>query len=520
MQISSRGYIVVLELSFVTEIGVDSDLQQQLTLPNLSSKSTQLLFSSRLSMPFFQELPQELQLRVAESCTRPTLLSFSTASKVLHQLLTPVLYRVVDLSSHNGPDIDLLMKSSKVPSDWPMNRNNPVDGIVYDKQRALIRTLRLHPSLGKYVRILRWTTVDHSQHAYEAELIPLWDQYNEGTISRSKLEMSLEEYTFNDCTSRLWDTFATFAHVLDVDIAFVAAEKREACTPPPLFRQVQSLRLSGMASAFLIRSIMKSVNPGSLRYLHLNNLNQFAELEGLREELPLREKGKLRPFPRPAGSAGPMRTHLLECSGKWCNLQSLIIDTAGLSGPQPDRASATDVKALEAEDARYQELGALIRSVAKNLRAFRFQQGPTEEKYRNGWRQLPHVRSARLVPPQDGLRPMDALFHQHILSAILESTWPRLEKMELFGVASNTYCASLEATLTNCPLPEETLSQIRAVVGSDPVLDVRPEATRLFWLADSREGSGIVEINSDEWTENEEESENDVAEESQQRCSL
>ncbi|KAI1486343.1 hypothetical protein F5X96DRAFT_655506 [Biscogniauxia mediterranea] len=468
-----------------------------------------------MSMSLFQELPQELQLRVAESCTRPTLVSLSTASTALYQLVTPILYRVVDLSSHNGPDIDLRMNSPKVPSDWPVNRNSPIDGIMYDKQRALVRTLRRHPALGKHVRVLRWTTVEYSQHVYEAELIPLWDQYNNGEISRRKLYRLLEEYTFNDCTSRLWDTFATFTHVLEVDIAFVAAEEREAHPPPPLFRHVQSLRLSGLASSFLIRSILKSVDPGSLRHLELNNLNQFAELEGVREELPLREKGKLRPVPRLAGSAGPMRTHLLECCGRWCNLQSLIIDTAGLSGTQPAMVSRTDVEALEAEDARYQEFSALIRSVAEHLRAFRFQQGPTKDKLLNGWRPIPHVSTMRLLPPQDGLRPMDALFHRHILSAILESTWSRLEKMELFGVASNTYWEDREARLINCPLPHETLSQIRAVVGPDPFLDIRPEATRLFWLAGSREGSGVVEISSDEWTENEDESDDDddVAEE-------
>ncbi|KAI1383865.1 uncharacterized protein F4822DRAFT_53987 [Hypoxylon trugodes] len=465
-------------------------------------------------MTHFQKLPQELQLHIAELCTRSTLLSLLNTSKALHQLLTPVLYRVIDLSSHNGPDINLRVPSTSVPSDWPVNRDNPIDGTVYDKQRALIRTLRSHPSLGQHVRILRWTTVDYSQHVEENELMPLWDQYNEGIISRRKLKTCLEEYTFNNCTSRLWDTFTTFAHVLEVDIAFMGADYREAYPPPPLFQHVQSLRLSGMASSFLIRSILKSTNPGLLRHLHLNNPNRFAELEGLQEELPLREKGKLRPFPQLSRSAGPMRTHLLECYDKWCNLQSLIIDTAGLSGPGPDTLSITDIEALEDESIRYRELGTLIRFVANNLRVFRFQQGSTEEKHRNGWRPPPHVRCAGPFPPRDGLRPMDALFHQHILSAILESTWPRLEQMELFGVSSYTCYINREGVPINRPLPDETLSRIRTIVGLGPVLDIRPEATRLFWLADSSEGSGVVEVGSDEWTEDEEDSESDIEEES------
>lgn len=132
------------------------------------------------AMSFFEELPRELQLCVAESCTRPTLPSLSTASKALHQHVTPILYRVADVSSHNGPDIDLGIKPLEAPSDWPVNGNSSIDGIMYDQQRALVGALRSRPSPGKHVRILRWTTVEYSQHVYEAELIPLWDQYNDG----------------------------------------------------------------------------------------------------------------------------------------------------------------------------------------------------------------------------------------------------------------------------------------------------------------------------------------------------
>lgn len=95
------------------------------------------------------------------------------------------------------------------------------------------------------------------------------------------------------------------------------------------------------------------------------------------------------------------------------------------------------------------------------------------------------MRSTALVWPRDGLRPMDDLFHQHILSAILESSWPRLEKMELFGVASDMCFALVQVRLVKA---DETLSRIRPGVGSEPVLDIKSYATRLFWLANSREG--------------------------------
>ena len=108
---------------------------------------------------------------------------------------------------------------------------------------------------------------------------------------------------------------------------------------------------------------------------------------------------------------------------------------------------------------------------------------------------------------------MDTLFHRYILSAILESSWPRLEKMELIGVASYSYAIDEEeGPVINQPLPDETLSQIRAAVGPNPVLDIRPDTTRMFWMTDP--WSGVTEIETDEWTENEEDTDKDEDEDS------
>ncbi|KAI1461606.1 hypothetical protein F4805DRAFT_412649 [Annulohypoxylon moriforme] len=460
-------------------------------------------------MPSFQEFPLEIQLNVAESCTRSTLLSLAIASKALHQLLTPVIYRVVDLSAHNGPDIDQAYWTYNTP-DRDKGLSNSMNWIVNDKQRSFIRTLRSRPSLGKHVRTLRWETVECSPDVVENDIFPPLHEYEDGKLSLRKLRMIWEEFEFDDCNSLLWDTFAALTHVQEVDISLTPNDKREACPPPPLFPQAQSLRLSGLASSFLIKSILKSANPESLRRLHLNNLNQFAELEGVPDELTIRKKGRVRPFPGHTGIAGPMRTHLLECSSRWCNLQSLIIDTAGLSGPDPDKADVTVIAAFETDNLRYHEVGVLIRSVAKTLRVFCFQQGPTSDNYQNGWRRPDTVCCAPLLPPRDGIRPMDALFRRYILRAILESSWPQLEKMELFGVASYTTYPSRQSPPINRPLSDETLSQIRIAVGPKPVLDIRADATRLFWMVNSSVGTGVCQVFSDASTVDGEESENDV----------
>ena len=214
-------------------------------------------------MSFFQNLPQELQLRVAELCTRDTLCALSATSKTYHQLLTPVLYRVVDVSSHNGPDINVELSSIKLPADWAANRLNPADDVAYHRQRMLIRTLRARPSLGEHVRILRWTVVDTPKDFYRDVVSPLFDQYNQGDISRRKLAALMQEYNFNYCASSLWEAFAAFTRVLEVDLAFIDNDIREEDPPPPLFRQAESLRLSGLASSFLVKSILKSIDPAS-----------------------------------------------------------------------------------------------------------------------------------------------------------------------------------------------------------------------------------------------------------------
>ena len=285
----------------------------------------------------FQKLPRDLQCLVAEQCDRGTLALLSVASKTYHDLLTPVLYRMIDLSSHSGtirgtqpynPEVPM-----ECPADWPRSGGDPVDGEVYRRQLVLIRTLRDQPSLGEHVRVLRWTIVDRPAYEARLEYMPLLERYRQREMSRREVLASVKEYLFYTCNSCLWDAFATFTHVLEVDLAFLHIEDREADPPPPLFRQARSLQLSGIASSFVVKSILSSIDPASLRHLHFNGLGLFADLQGVQEDLPRREKGKLRPFPPVVpGTGGPVGTLLQEYIGRWPNLQSLFIDTLGPMG--------------------------------------------------------------------------------------------------------------------------------------------------------------------------------------------
>lgn len=90
------------------------------------------------------------------------------------------------------------------------------------------------------------------------------------------------------------------------------------------------------------------------------------------------------------------------------------------------------------------------------------------------------------------LYPVDKRFLEHILPAILESPWPRLQRMELFGVASySTPDGESMGGTANLPLADEVQRNIRRAVGPTAQLDIRVNAERIFWRAGSEAGTGI-----------------------------
>ncbi|KAK8001202.1 hypothetical protein PG991_013424 [Apiospora marii] len=392
-----------------------------------------------------------------------------------------------------------------------------IDSRLYKRQLDFLRTLRRKPALGGYVIELHWTAVYMPDEVDETELQshlqPCAVEYEEGVwgFSYNKLYHQLrKEFDFNSCNSYLWETFALMDQIRLVDIAFMDEYEREADPPPPrLFSSAQSIRLTGISSRYLIKSLLGSVEPEHLRHLHLNNLIEFAEVEGVREGTTLREKGKIQPFPRTVNSAaGPMRTHLTPFIGKWTSLETLVIDTVGEPTP-----GCSGIASAAIEEGRYRELGTFIRSVSPTLRVLHFQQGlnGSNHGFRNGSLRCPQFT----IPYPDGTRPMDLRFHRHILPAIAESAWPNLRKLELYGVASYSYRPGNESRIENVPLSVTDQGRIRRAVGDEVELDIRADAMKHFWVAEPS-ATGIREIEEDNYTspdeyedESEEEAEDD-----------
>ena len=277
-------------------------------------------------------------------------------------------------------------------------------------------------------------------------------------------------------------------NVATVDLCFMCnAARREETPPLPLlFQRAKSVTLSGLASRFLITSLLRGISPDGLQHLYLNNLQEFGEFEGVPQDIPLWEKEKTVPWPaRAVSRPGPMRTHLAGLVGRWRNLQSLVIDTSsGTQHPHETLRSSCFSARLdeETEEERYREMGDFLRSAAQSLRHFRFEHGRTAPAIDRARRRGP---SAGLPPMLDAPRPMDHRFSRYILPEILESDWPHLEAMELYGVAGSSYIATQgkERVLVTRPLGDDTLDQIRTATRGVRRLVIHHEERRFFWMA-------------------------------------
>lgn len=184
--------------------------------------------------------------------------------------------------------------------------------------------------------------------------------------------------------------------------------------PPPLFKVAKSIRLSGIASRFLITSILTQRDLSQLEGLDLNNLNAFAEVDDIPQSLPLKLKTECHGR-RIIGRPGPMVSHLVPCVGKLRRLRTLTVGTVGQNGLEEGLLGQWDTWDEMAEEDRYQELATLIRSVSETLEHFRFQQGITGVRDVDGWRRG-STPGGPLLPPDAGTRPSKWEYHSfHIL---------------------------------------------------------------------------------------------------------
>ncbi|KAI9148091.1 hypothetical protein HJFPF1_11914 [Paramyrothecium foliicola] len=456
------------------------------------------------------DLAPELQRLTAQHLSNHDLFNLSLSCRQMHRVLVLILYENIDLNSYVVDQATKAIRKAEPPrSDQERyeRAQSKQDKALYTRQKALIRTLREKPELALGVRSLRWSTVFDESWTIDAdfgsdEYMALMSKRDfKYTVSRAD-----SEDHFNACNDVLWWAFGLMKNVTTVDLNFVSnTTRREETPPPPLFAKAQSVTLSGIASRFLVVSLLESCNPQGLRYLHLNNIQQFQDWSGVPEDIPLWKKSQITADHRKRLyelKCGCMRTHLSRMKGQWSQLRSLIIDTSS-TGTSDRAARGVDP---ETEHLRYKEMGDFLRSVSHTLEHLRFEHGrppPGGRRMtfrcgngRRAWAMRMWEFGIAWPPPISGaMQAEDVHFARHILPAILESPWPNLKTLEIYGVGSSSRSEKRgnddEVVMVKSPLGDDVLGQIRAAASGLEHLVLEPEATRFFWMAGDIHDTGI-----------------------------
>lgn len=91
---------------------------------------------------------------------------------------------------------------------------------------------------------------------------------------------------------------------------------------------------------------------------------------------------------------------------------------------------------------------------------------------------------------------MDERFFRYLLPAITQSAWPRLRRLEFWGVAAYSNAIvpedrSLEDYMVDVPLSQNVQNEIRKAVGACASIDIRTKTERRFWLPEADAHGGV-----------------------------
>ena len=165
----------------------------------------------------------------------------------MKELVTPILYGLVDISIHNDEgQFPAWRPHVKVEAENPGRCITDIrDGLVA-KQQSFVNSINGGLRLGKLVRRLTWTCLAGNRD--------IWGD---------------EEYRIRE--EPTWTAFEKMCLVESLDLASMMRE-REVGPPRPFFPLAQRVRLIGVMSRALARSILHSRDPSHLVELELDNV--------------------------------------------------------------------------------------------------------------------------------------------------------------------------------------------------------------------------------------------------------
>jgi hypothetical protein len=382
-------------------------------------------------------LPTELHNVIFESCEQHDLLSLAQSSKALFLRTVPLIYRYVDLSTHNR-EPDFTGERDQWADVHPL-RPPPVTMI--HRQHSFLLNLLRYPEHGKYVRHLTWTLTFAS------------DIKGEGNHLLTEDILQVPE-------TKIWEAFENMANVQKLDLASLHG----CCTPylmqcpSSLFSSAVSIRLLGRFPFRLASAILHSVDATKLQQLCLDDVQDWGQrADGT--PMPLSEGyclvGK-EEHKTPDGSRGivfpgPMRGLLPLLEGRCLSLTSLFLRKAGQMYRSNMRMRYWSAAA---DEEVYSEWAAFIESVRPTLEVLVIEQGTSSMVQRPN----------RISGPG---RPMDIRFTRFVVPSLASGGWSSLQRMELRGTG-----------VEKRPQRRENLAAIQGAIGPSAELVIIPWARK------------------------------------------
>lgn len=200
------------------------------------------------------DLSNDIFVLILEKCDQRTHYNLVLASKLLHSICTPQLYRDIDLSSHHFGRIreweDIIQFEMWANTDDSLGS----EGLL-SRQRSFLHAIIKHSEYASHVRSLSWTL--------------LWCDrpYDDGII---------------EIDYQIWNVFAALKRVTRLDLAHLPVDfypdpfTRQP--PPVLFPMVTDLSLSGWMPHQLVTNILNSIDLSKLRSLNLDALQEEGNL--------------------------------------------------------------------------------------------------------------------------------------------------------------------------------------------------------------------------------------------------
>ena len=234
----------------------------------------------RHSQPSFSKLPGKMPELVPDvlqlvfrhlAGDNATLLNVSLTCRAWRSLALPVVFQIVDVSSHNNgrqPQHESSVRPL-VYADYdgefrPQN--------LVSRQRAFLRLVTDKPELARYVKSFTWTLI----------WLDNWWESNS------------DDDTLKEIDRQAWDVFGGMVNVTHLDLAslhHVDEDEYIRQNPAMLFPNVEDLRLLGWMSRGLVRAIITSLDPRKLRSLKSDYLEDEGALpngESLGEDISIR----------------------------------------------------------------------------------------------------------------------------------------------------------------------------------------------------------------------------------------